>query len=283
MLTKNNQFMILGKSTAYKDKYDNNLLCSISRNIARKEIDISYPLPFVGFDIWNCYELSWLGIKGKPEVRILELVIKADSENIVESKSLKYYLNSFNNTKFQDDNEVKCLIEKDLSNLLKSSVLATIKRLEDYNNNRLSLFRGQSLDMIDIEIQPSDYNKGIDRGLLHLSDGDVFVEESLHSNLLKSNCLVTGQPDFASVQISYKGKKIDQTSLLKYLISFRNHNEFHEQCVERIWGDIHNICAPKELTVYARYTRRGGIDINPVRSSYTLGITSLNNLRHVRQ
>lgn len=275
--------MILGKSTAYKDKYDNNLLCPISRNIARREINISSPLPFVGFDIWNCYELSWLDIKGKPEVRILELVINADSENIVESKSLKYYLNSFNNTRFQDDSEVKNLIEKDLAGLLQSFVLVTIKRLEDYNNTKLNLFHGQNLDRIDIGIKPDNDNLEIDRGVLRLSGDDILIEETLYSNLLKSNCLVTGQPDFASVQISYKGKKIDQASLLKYLTSFRNHNEFHEQCVERIWSDIQNICAPKELTVYARYTRRGGIDINPVRSSSKLDITSLNNSRHVRQ
>ena len=283
MLIKNNQCMILGQNIVYKDKYDNSLLCSISRSLARKEIDISPSLPFLGFDIWNCYELSWLNMKGKPEVRILELVVNANSENIVESKSLKYYLNSFNNTNFQDDNEVKCLIESDLNNLLKSSILVTIKTLEAYDNNKLNVFHGQNLDLIDIEAEVVFGNSKIDRNILHLSQDDTFVEETLYSNLLKSNCLVTGQPDFASVQISYKGKKIAQDSLLKYLISFRNHNEFHEQCVERIWNDIQNICKPLELTVYARYTRRGGIDINPIRSSCDLAITSLNNLRHIRQ
>jgi len=273
--------MILGQNISYKDKYDKNLLYPISRDLGRKEINITYPLPFFGFDIWNCYEFSWLNIKGKPEVRILELIISLDSENIVESKSLKYYLNSFNNTMFQNENIVKQIIENDLNDLLKSPILVMIKKLDSYNNMSLTSFAGHNLDLIDID--GNSDNSQLNPDILQLSHDKVYVEEKLYSNLLKSNCLVTGQPDFASIQISYRGRKIAHDSLLKYLISFRNHNEFHEQCVERVFNDITNICKPDELTVYARYTRRGGIDINPIRSNCALNVTELNNLRHIRQ
>lgn len=270
---------ILGQKTAYKDQYDNSLLQPISRLLARDSIKITAPLPFSGYDIWNCYEVSWLNLKGKPEVKILEFIVNAESENIIESKSLKLYLNSFNNTKFATSAEVLELIQKDLTLAVNSQVIVIINDLESYEGKLLSSFKGINLDRIDIAID----NFTISENLPKLSVENIIVEETLYSNLLKSNCLVTNQPDWASIQISYKGQKIKHDSLLKYLISFRNHKEFHEQCVERIFCDISKFCAPEELVVYARYTRRGGIDINPIRSSYALNIAEIENLRHIRQ
>lgn len=269
----------LGQKTAYKDQYDNSLLQPISRSLARNGLKITAPLPFNGYDIWNCYEVSWLNLKNKPEVKILEFFLNAESENIVESKSLKLYLNSFNNTKFASTKEVLELIQKDLSLVANYQILVTINDLESYQGKLLSSFTGINLDNLDIVIN----NFEISENSPKLSKENIEVEEILYSNLLKSNCLVTNQPDWASVQISYKGRKIAHDSLLKYLISFRNHNEFHEQCVERIFCDINNFCAPEELLVYARYTRRGGVDINPVRSKSTLDIAKIENLRHIRQ
>ncbi|MCC8417556.1 MAG: NADPH-dependent 7-cyano-7-deazaguanine reductase QueF [Rickettsia endosymbiont of Bryobia graminum] len=271
---------LLGEKTEYKDQYTNSLLYPISRKLARDQIGlISGALPFHGFDIWNCYEVSWLNLNGKPEVRILGFVVNCDSPNIIESKSLKLYFNSFNNSKFKNITQVKELIENDLSKVLGAVINISINDLQSYNNSTLQSFEGINLDILDVVMN----NFVTDDNLPRLFDDGEKVEEVLYSNLLKSNCLVTNQPDWASVQISYKGKKIDHNSLLKYLISFRNHNEFHEQCVERIFCDIKNFCSPDELTVYARYTRRGGIDINPIRSSMPLDLSKISNLRHVRQ
>ncbi|MCC8398322.1 MAG: NADPH-dependent 7-cyano-7-deazaguanine reductase QueF [Rickettsia endosymbiont of Labidopullus appendiculatus] len=271
---------ILGKKIAYIDFYDNSLLQPISRKFAREQLQIVDALPFYGFDIWNCYEVSWLSQTGKPEVRILEFMVSSDSPNIVESKSLKCYLNSFNNTKFESSEQVKELIAKDLSLIFESTVIISLKDLESYDGTRLQSFSGINLDRLEVTITSFE----ISQNLPKLLKGNTrIVDEVVYSNLLKSNCLVTKQPDWASVQISYRGKKIDHSSLLKYLVSFRNHNEFHEQCVERIFCDISKFCTPDELTVYARYTRRGGIDINPIRSSSKLNVTKISNLRHIRQ
>jgi 7-cyano-7-deazaguanine reductase len=271
--------MPLGKKIAYKDQYDKSLLYPINRSAARKYVGVPYPLPFKGFDIWNCYEISWLAPSGKPEVRIVELIVSADSENIVESKSVKLYLGSFNNTKFANELEVEKLIEADLTEALKAPVILSMKTLEAYHNQPLTLFTGKNLD--DLEVAIDHYT--IDRNLLKLSGKQDIVSEVLYSNLLKANCYVTGSPDWASIQISYRGKEIAHDSLLKYLISLRNHSEFHEPSIERIFNDIKNICRPDELTVYGRYTRRGGIDINPIRSTFDLNATEVSNLRHIRQ
>ncbi|WP_316353279.1 NADPH-dependent 7-cyano-7-deazaguanine reductase QueF [Candidatus Trichorickettsia mobilis] len=270
--------ILLGKRTAYKDEYDPTLLYPIARKLARDQIGVVSPLPFKGFDVWNCYEVSWLQYSGKPEVRVMEIIIPADSENIIESKSLKLYLNSLNNTKFNDDNQVVELMQSDLSKTIKSPVTIHCQTLDAYSNLELSNFTGVNIDLLDVSI--GDYN--INTNLLSLSKEKLLVEEVLYSNLLKSNCCVTGQPDWASIQISYKGLKIDHSALLKYLISFRNHQEFHEQCVERVFTDIKNRCNPEKLTVYARYTRRGGVDINPIRST-DLNVTHIENLRQIRQ
>lgn len=271
---------ILGKQTAYIDVYDNSLLQPISRKFAREQLQIIGDLPFYGFDIWNCYEVSWLNQTGKPEIRILEFMVSSDSPNIIESKSLKLYLNSFSNTKLSSSEQVIELITRDLGLIFGSDVIVFLKDLESYDGTRLQSFSGINLDRLDVTITSFEISQNLPK---LLEDNTKIVDEVLYSNLLKSNCLVTNQPDWASVQISYRGKKIDHSSLLKYLVSFRNHNEFHEQCVERIFCDISKFCTPDELTVYARYTRRGGIDINPIRSSSNLDVTKISNLRHIRQ
>jgi 7-cyano-7-deazaguanine reductase len=271
----------LGKIVAYKDLYDNSLLVGIPRSETRTSIGLGVHLPFTGVDIWNCYEVSWLNTKGKPCVRIVQLIVPADSKNILESKSLKLYLNSFYGTKFESDEEVRKIIQKDCSNIVGKNIEVKIKTLAEFQNQSLSTFEGHCIDDLDIEI--TDYK--VDIKLLKPSREDYrIVEETLYSNLLKSNCLVTNQPDFASVQIKYRGRKFDYESLLRYLVSFRNHNEFHEQCVEHIFCDLILRCSPMELTVHAKYTRRGGIDINPYRTtSSSVDIAKIDAKRDVRQ
>lgn len=271
--------LLLGQNVEYKDAYDKNLLLGIPREIARNEIKLPEILPFKGVDIWNCYEISWLNMKGKPCVRIINLIVPAESECLIESKSLKLYFNSFNGTKFESEKEVLEIIEQDLSNVAQKKVIVIMKTLDEANNEPLTLFDGINIDHLDVEI--TDYN--VNGDLLKLADKNEIVEETICSNLLKSNCLITQQPDWASIQIKYKGKQIDHKSLLKYIISFRNHNEFHEQCVEHIFFDIMQKCTPEKLTIHAKYTRRGGIDINPYRTNENLDIDNINKKRDIRQ
>ena len=265
----------LGEKSAYIDTYDVGLIFPIPRKGKRDEINVPETLPFHGCDIWNGFELSWLNSKGKPVIAVMIFRLPCESPNIIESKSFKLYLNSFNNTKFNSLKNVEEVMTRDLSAAAGASVSIEIKLASDVSGEAIAEFSGESLD--DLDVTCDTYI--VDVTLLKVSD-DV-VEETLFSNLLKSNCLVTGQPDWGSVQISYKGKKIDRDGLLKYIVSFRNHNEFHEQCVERIYMDIMRRCKPSELTVYARYTRRGGLDINPIRSS--LPVVEINNGRLFRQ
>ena len=259
----------LGKKSAYIDQYDANLLFPIPRKTKRDEIGIMAPLPFYGYDLWNAYELSWLNPKGKPMVALAEITFPADSDNLIESKSLKLYLNSFNQTPFENMASVKETIEKDLSAAVNAPVLVTVFSVEKKID--LGNLQGTCLDNLDITVDT--YSPKADL----LSTENAIVTEILYSNLLKSNCLVTFQPDWGSLQIHYTGKKIHHENLLKYVISFRQHNEFHEQCVERIFIDILKQCKPTELTVLARYTRRGGLDINPYRST-----NKSNDIRKVR-
>jgi 7-cyano-7-deazaguanine reductase len=270
----------LGKEARYNDQYDNSLLVGIPRGLAREEIKISASnLPFNGIDLWNCYEVSWLTPSGKPCVRIVKFAVPIESEFLVESKSVKLYFNSLNGTKFTNENEVLKTIQKDLSQITQSDVLVFIQTLESYAKEPIVPFEGINIDELDVEI--SDYS--VNTNLLEVSQGEEIIKETLCSNLLKSNCLVTNQPDWASIQIKYVGKKINHASLLKYLISFRNHNEFHEQCVEHIFSDIIEKCTPSELTVYAKYTRRGGVDINPFRTTLSLENLEINKYRDIRQ
>lgn len=275
----------LGQEVKYTDSYDASLLFPIDRNLGRSKIFSSENmaldnLPFKGgYDIWNCYEVSWLALSGKPEVRIVTFAVPFSSPNLVESKSLKLYLNSFNNTKFADEQEVASTIKKDLSDILGQDIKLTMHRLTELDT-KITTPTAKSIDDLDIELDKYE----VSSKLLALDSSGEDVSERLYSDLLRSNCLVTGQPDWGSVEIAYEGKRMDHKSLLRYIISFRNHIEFHEQCVERIFNDISKACAPKKLTVYARYTRRGGIDINPYRSSEQIDdIVDIDNTRLVRQ
>lgn len=274
----------LGQKVEYSDNYDPSLLYSIPRNKGRAKIfssdDIRKDnLTFkCGYDIWNCYEVSWLNENGKPEVRIITLIVPFSSPNIFESKSLKLYLNSFNNTKFADDKNLEKAIRKDLSAAAGAEIEVRMYKLAEFSH-KIIIPAGQSLDDIDITMDNYEIDPKI---LSHDASGEIISEE-LYSDLLRSNCLVTGQPDWGTISISYQGKKIDHASLLKYIVSFRNHIEFHEQCVERIFNDITKQCSPSKLTVYARYARRGGIDINPMRSSSFVDILGSPYDRLIRQ
>ncbi|HJO95521.1 MAG TPA: NADPH-dependent 7-cyano-7-deazaguanine reductase QueF [Victivallales bacterium] len=254
---------LLGKEVNYNSSYEPDILFPIPRISNRKLLGLSNrDLPFKGWDVWNCYELSWLNTKGKPDTAIVRFVIPYNSEHIIESKSFKLYINSFNNTKFSSILEVKNVLKNDISKAVGAKI-----QIEIYNENSVAgvmcIDRFDGICIDDIDISCDSYL--VDSSLLTATDENVV--ETLYSNLLKSNCPVTGQPDWASVQFSYKGKKIKHENLLKYIISYRNHTEFHELCVERMFVDIMKKCNPDELTVYARYTRRGGLDINPIRSN----------------
>lgn len=267
----------LGKAVAYETEYNPALLFPIARQGKRDEIGVTGKLPFMGMDIWNAYELSWLNLRGKPQVALATFLFPADSPNIVESKSFKLYLNSFNQTKLADEAELIARLSRDLSQAADASVSVRLTTPADFGKLKMGELEGYCLDNLDIEVdtyQPAPE-------LLCCEGPESAVTEVLTSNLLKSNCLVTGQPDWASVVISYTGRAINREGLLKYLISFRNHNEFHEQCVERIFMDILRQCDPLKLSVYARYTRRGGLDINPWRSNHNAPLPA--NLRGARQ
>ncbi|MGF1738938.1 NADPH-dependent 7-cyano-7-deazaguanine reductase QueF [Photobacterium satsumensis] len=269
--------LTLGQGTEYKDQYDASLLQPVPRSLNRDDLALGETLPFTGYDIWTLYELSWLNSKGLPQVAIGEVRLPATSPNLIESKSFKLYLNSFNQTKFASWQEVADILQKDLTQCAGEDVDVTIQPISDFDDQPIANFFGECIDDQDIEI--TDYE--FDPSYLEGAVSEESVTEILHSHLLKSNCLITSQPDWGSVRISYTGKKIDREKLLRYLISFRNHNEFHEQCVERIFTDIMHYCKPELLTVYARYTRRGGLDINPYRTN--MGKTPSDNFRLARQ
>jgi 7-cyano-7-deazaguanine reductase len=268
----------LGKPVTYQTQYDASLLFPIARRGKRDELGISGTLPFFGVDIWNAYEVSWLNLRGKPQVAIATVTALADSPNIIESKSFKLYLNSFNQTRLASSDVLLELLRDDLSAGFGAPVQISLTRPEAFATLQMGELEGLLLDRLDIEVT----RFSPDTTLLQARHGEAPVEETLVSHLLKSNCLVTGQPDWGSVQIHYVGAPIDQEGLLKYLIGFREHNEFHEHCVERIFIDVLRQCKPQKLAVYARYTRRGGLDINPWRSNFTTGGRP-SNLRGARQ
>lgn len=256
----------LGKNTLYADRYDPRLLFPIPRARNRAELGLAEDLPFHGVDIWNAYELSWLDLRGKPMVALAEFRVPAASPNIIESKSLKLYLNGFAHERVGDAATLSTTLLHDLS-AAAGAVIAVKLREATAAANPISDLDGHLLDAQALEFDhygPPQPDFLLTRGAI------APVEETLVSHLLRSNCPVTGQPDWGSVQISYRGTPIDHAGLLRYLVSFRTHNEFHEQCVERIFVDLTRRCAPLQLSVYARYTRRGGIDINPFRSSRPL-------------
>ena len=276
-MTNTPEFSPLGKSSAYETQYAPGLLFPIARQQKRDELGLTGTLPFYGADIWNAYELSWLNLRGKPQVAIAMIVAPADSPNIIESKSFKLYLNSFNQTRLASADALLALLEKDLSAGFGAPVHIKLTSPDGFMDVKMGELDGVLLDRLDVEIDTYSPSPA----LLTAERGHPPVEEKLMSHLLKSNCLVTGQPDWASVQIHYVGDQINQEGLLKYLIGFREHNEFHEQCVERIFMDIWRQCAPQKLAVYARYTRRGGLDINPYRANFSSARPP--NLRTARQ
>ena len=256
------QASTLGKTVDYADHYDASRLFPIPRSAKRGELGIEAPLPFAGVDIWNAWELSWLDPRGKPNVAIAEIRVPADSPCIIESKSFKLYLNGFNQERMDSREALRERIEADLSQAAGAPVVARLKSLDAAAAEPMAEPAGHCIDDIDVDIDcygppRSDF----------LSASGEMVDEQLVSRLLKSNCPVTGQPDWATVQIGYRGPRIDRVGLLRYLVSFRRHDDFHEQCVERIFVDLMRRCVPARLTVQARYTRRGGLDINPWRSS----------------
>ena len=273
----------LGKASAYADQYDPSLLFPLARAPKRAEIGITGNVPFVGADLWTAFELSWLNERGKPQVALAHITVPCETPNIVESKSFKLYLNSYNNTRFATAQDVQARLRADISEAVwrgaetPGTVGVRLVLPEQFDQEPLHELDGLLLDRLDIECdtyQPAPE-------LLRAAMDEAPVSEVLVSHLLKSNCLVTGQPDWGSVRIAYSGPQIDQERLLQYIVSFRNHNEFHEQCVERIYMDLWTRCKPIKLEVYARYTRRGGLDINPWRTSHPMQMPA--NTRTARQ
>jgi 7-cyano-7-deazaguanine reductase len=274
---------LLGKPVPYVDRYDPSLLFPISREPKRAELALHGALPFLGADLWTVFELSWLTPRGKPQVALAHVAVPCETPNLIESKSFKLYINSFSNTPFGSADEVRARIRTDVSEAVwrgaatQSSVGVRLLLPDEFDREQVQELGGLSLDRLDIEC--TQYTPAPE--LLTAAADEKPVAEVLTSNLLKSNCPVTGQPDWGSVQIRYSGPQIDQGGLLRYLVSFRNHNEFHEHCVERIFVDVWQRCKPVKLAVYARYTRRGGLDINPFRTSHPMAVPA--NVRTARQ
>ncbi|MGC5700538.1 NADPH-dependent 7-cyano-7-deazaguanine reductase QueF [Pseudomonas sp. NFXW11] len=267
----------LGKSSEYVSTYTPSLLFPIPRAAKWAELGLSAEtLPYKGVDFWNCFELSWLLPSGKPVVAIGEFSIPADSPNIIESKSFKLYLNSLNQTPFADRAALQATLREDLSAAAGKPVGVRIRSLAEVEAEGVVALPGTCIDELDISVDSYEHP----RPELLRCDASRVVEESVHSHLLKSNCPVTSQPDWGSVVVQYRGAALDHASLLAYLVSFRQHSDFHEQCVERIFLDLQRLLKPEKLTVYARYVRRGGLDINPYRSTETAEFA---NQRLVRQ
>ena len=267
----------LGQKTEYASQYDRTLLQPVPRALNRDGLGITQNQPFtIGADIWTAYEISWLNEKGLPQVAIADIYLDYQSQNLIESKSFKLYLNSFNQSKFADFNAVQQTMQRDLSECAQGDVTVRLNPVAVYDSQKIDHLQGDCIDEQDIEITSYEFNADWLKDCV----SDEIVEEKLVSHLLKSNCLITNQPDWGTLHIHYIGKKIDHEKLLRYVVSFRQHNEFHEQCVERIFCDLMHYAKPEKLTVYARYTRRGGLDINPFRSNFE---NLPENLRLARQ
>ncbi|NNF39914.1 MAG: NADPH-dependent 7-cyano-7-deazaguanine reductase QueF [Woeseiaceae bacterium] len=258
----NDSKLPLGQITSYPDQYAPELLYPIARADSRRALGIVNELPFHGVDIWNAWELTWLGEGNLPAVATAVIEIPADSPAIVESKSLKLYLNSFAMSVYRSAGELAEIIRRDIGAAVGCGVNVRVQAVARTEAQPLSRLAGTCLDGLPVQCSAWE----VDAGLIE-ADSSHHVSEDLHSHLLRSLCPVTSQPDIGSVQISYRGPKIDRASLLRYIVSFRRHNEFHEACVERIYMDVMARCEPEALSVQARYQRRGGIDINPFRSS----------------
>ncbi len=265
----------LGKATPYPEQYAPDALCRIDRAENRRRIGLGPALPFSGVDIWNAWDLTWLGEDGKPHTATAEIRIPADSPGIVESKSMKLYLGSFAMSGYASADAVRHLVESDLANCVGATVSVRIDTLVSTRARGLRRLPGESLDRVSAACGTWE----VDPTLLCADTEDV-VSEDLYTDALRSLCPVTGQPDLGSLLVSYEGPKIDRASLLRYVVSYRRHQDFHENCVERMFVDLLDRCGPHKLTVYARYQRRGGLDINPFRSNFE---ASARNLRLWRQ
>ena len=270
----------LGEKTQYINHYDASLLFPIKRTESRDKLSLGESLPFRGEDRWTAYEVSWLDALGKPQIRVAEFTLPYDSPNIIESKSFKLYLNSFNQTRFESERKVQSLLAVDLSQVAGAPVSVNLMPLNHAKALLIGELIGTGID--ELEVSADVYQP---KPELLVVDASRRVNEVVYSHLLKTNCPVTDQPDWATVFIEYAGGAIDHSALLQYIISFRDHQDFHENSVERLFCDINNYCQPDRLAVYARYTRRGGLDINPLRSSYPAGQSLLESsvLRTVRQ
>ena len=267
----------LGKASEYVATYTPALLFPIPRAAKWAELGLTaQTLPYQGVDLWNCYELSWLTPSGKPVVAIAEFAIPADSPNIIESKSFKLYLNSLNQSVFATRDDLAAVLQRDLSNAAGAPVAVRLRSLAEVEAEGIARLPGVCIDELEVTIE--DYAQPQPE-LLRCDSGRL-ISESLHSHLLRSNCPVTGQPDWGTVVVEYAGAALDHGSFLRYLVSFRQHADFHEQCVERIFLDLQRLLKPQALTVYARYLRRGGLDINPYRS---MSAVQADNRRLVRQ
>jgi 7-cyano-7-deazaguanine reductase len=265
----------LGKATSHPDEYAPDTLYRIDRAENRSRIGLGPELPFSGVDIWNAWDLTWLGEDGRPQTATAEIRIPADSPGIVESKSMKLYLGSFAMSAYASPNAVRDLIEADLGNCVGAAVTVRIDTLGSTRARGLQRLPGESLDHARVECRDWEVNPD-----LLCADEDDVVSEDLHTDVLRSLCPVTGQPDLGSLLVCYEGPRIDRASLLRYIVSYRRHQDFHENCVERMFVDLLDRCSPRKLTVYARYQRRGGLDINPFRSNFE---ASARNLRLWRQ
>ena len=251
----------LGRATSYPDRYDRGLLFPIERAPLRAELGIGIALPFDGVDLWTAYELSWLDADGKPQVAIATFSVPANSPQLVESKSVKLYLTAFNQTRFASDSQVAATLARDLGAATGATVDVALTLPAGFAALPHAELSGEFLD--DLPIAAVDSEPAPEA----LVAGGPGVAEILCTRLFRSVCPVTGQPDYASVQLAYRGARIDRAGLLRYLVSFRRHPGFHEHCVERMFTDVWRCCEPEALAVYARFTRRGGIDINPYRTS----------------
>lgn len=267
----------LGKKSEYDAHYNPEKLFPILRQINRDKIGIHTQLPFKGFDIWNHYEVSWLNEKGKPMVGLAEIIVPCGSPFLIESKSMKLYFNSFNNTHVKDIATLEATIKKDLEKRLGAPIFLKILLTKDFKNEKLfNGFEGTCVDDLDIACDIYLLTQSL------LKTENEIVTETIYTDLFKANCLVTNQPDWGSIQVSYSGNKINHAAFLKYIVSYRNGNEFSETTIERVFVDIMQYCKPKTLTVYGRFTRRGGLDINPLRSTEIVSYENL-NARFCRQ
>jgi 7-cyano-7-deazaguanine reductase len=250
---------------AGSDRHQPRLLRGVPRAESRKLLGLTGPTPFTGADLWTAYEMSWLDRGGRPHVAILRFSIRADTPNLLESKSVKLYLNSFSGERLEDAATLEGSLARELGEVAGGPVQVALTRTSDFGDENLQSLAGDSLDDLDLE----SVDEAVNPGALAIEGPGpaVVVAETLVSDLLKTNCPITGQPDWASVQIAYRGPRIARAGLLRYIVSYRRHTGFHESCVERIFMDLLGRCGPERLTVYARYTRRGGVDINPFRTN----------------